>query len=115
MCYIRSVPRRPIVEEDHPELLDTIVNIALFGGSADARRRSELVRNSKTLADLHVELQAQGINISKSRTYLRLLPRNCLTVEGKKHINTVPVKLCRAQADARQEHPNGTFCTASMR
>lgn len=87
----------------------------MFGGAADARRRSELVRSCKTLADLHAELQARGINISKSGTYLRLLPRNCLSVEGKKHVSTVPVKLCRAQADARKEHPDGKFCTASIR
>lgn len=87
----------------------------MFGGAADERRRSELVRSCKTLSDLNEELQKQGFQISRSGTYLRLLPRNSHTTEGKRHVTTVPVKLCRAQADSRKSHPDGKFCTASIR
>lgn len=112
---LREEQGRPPLDIDQPELLKTIIEIAMFGGAADNRRRTELVRSCKTLKDLHTELQSQGFSISKSGTYLRLLPRKSHTLEGKRHVNTVPVKLCRAQADARKEHLDGKFCIASIR
>lgn len=87
----------------------------MFGAAADSRRRSEMIRSCKSLDDLHMELTNLGINISRSATYIRLLPRNSHTEEGKRHINTVPIKLCRAQTDARKPHRDGKFCTASIR
>lgn len=104
-----------MLEINQPELLKTIAEIAMFGGAADDRRRSELIRSCKTLHDLHTELQAQDFVISQSATYLRLLPRNSHTNEGKRHVTTVPVKLCRASADERKAHRDGKFCTASIR
>lgn len=97
------------------ELLNAIINIAMFGGAADSRRRTELVRSCKTLQDLHAELQAQGFKISQSGTYIRLLPQNSSTIEGKNHVNSISVKLCRAQAEMRKDHCDGKFCTASIR
>lgn len=87
----------------------------MFGGATDDRRRSELIRSCKTLDDLHTALQAQGFTLSRSATYLRLLPRNSFSNEGKRHVTTVPVKLCQANADARKPHVDGKFCTASIR
>lgn len=86
----------------------------MFGGAADSRRRTELIRSCKTLKDLHTELEARGFIISPSGASLRLVPRNCSTIEGKIHINTVPVKMCRAQTEMRNDHCNGKFCTASI-
>lgn len=113
--HFREAPGRPRIEDDQPELLKAIIDIAMFGGAADSRRRTELIRSCKTLKDLHCELEAQGFTISRSGTYLRLLPRDSRTAEGKKHIMTVPVKLCRAQADMKKTHSDGKFCTASIR
>lgn len=79
----RSAPGRPRLEEQQTELLITIVDLAMFGASAEERRRS----------DLHEKLKEHGFQISKSGTYLRLLPRNYTTLEGKRHVVTVPVKL----------------------
>lgn len=115
LFQFREEPGRPRLEVDQPELLQTISRIAMFGGAADERRRSELVRSCHTLAGLTKELQELGFQISESGTYLRLLPRNSHTTEGKRHVVTVPVKLCRAQSDARKPHPDGKFCAASIR
>lgn len=87
----------------------------MHGGGADDRRRSELVRSCKSLSDLKAELEKCGYTISRSATYLRLLPRNSHTEEGKRHVRAVPVKLCKAQADARKPHKDGKFCTASIK
>lgn len=87
----------------------------MFGGSAKSRRRSELVRSCKSLTDLQEKLQEQGFHISRTATYLRLLLRNSHSREGARHVNTVKVKLCRAEADERKVHSDGKFCTASIR
>ncbi|KAH9642643.1 hypothetical protein HF086_008256 [Spodoptera exigua] len=69
----RSAPGRPRLEEQQPQLLKTIVDLAMFGASAEERRRSEIVRSCRTLTDLHEKLKEHGFQISKSGTYLRLL------------------------------------------
>lgn len=96
---IRSNPGRPRLEVVQHELLNAITKIALHGGSADIRHRSETIRTCKTLDQLRANLVEMGLTISRSANNLRLLPRNSATNEGKRHIQTVPVKLSRPQAD----------------
>ncbi|KAJ1531396.1 hypothetical protein ONE63_000077 [Megalurothrips usitatus] len=55
-----------------------------------------------------------NFSISRTSSYRRLIPRNSATVEGKRHINTVPVKLCRAQADRYRDHQDQHFCRATI-
>lgn len=111
----RSAPGRPRLEEQQPQLLKTIVDLAMFGASAEERRRSEIVRSCRTLTDLHEKLKEHGFQISKSGTYLRLLPRNYTTLEGKRHVVTVPVKLSRPEADHHKAHVDQHFCVATIR
>ena len=84
---------RPRIEKDHPELLKANVDIAVIGSSADKRRRTEKIRTIKTVDELHEELTNLGFDLSRSGTYLRRIPQNSSTSEGKRHIVTVPVKL----------------------
>lgn len=111
----RSGPGRPRLEEQQPLLLKTIVDLAMFGASAEERRRSEIVRSCRTLNDLHEKLNEHGFQISRSSTYLRLLPRNYTTLEGKRHVVTVPVKLSRPEADHHKAHIDQHFCVATIR
>lgn len=111
----RDGPGRPRLEESQPQLLKTIVELAMFGASAEERRRCEIVRSCRTLGDLHTRLIEQGFNISRSGTYIRLLPRRYNTVEGKRHVTTVPVKLSRPEADHHKAHPDQHFCTSTIR
>lgn len=111
----RSAPGRPRLEEQQPLLLKTIVDLAMFGASAEERRRSEIVRSCRTLTDLHEKLKELGFEISRSGTYLRLLPRNYTTMEGKRHVVTVPVKLSRPEADHHKAHVDQHFCVATIR
>lgn len=106
---------RPRLEETQPELLKVITDLAMFGAAAHDRRREESVRSCRTLSQLHEQLIEIGFEISRSATYLRLIPRNQKTLEGRKHVVTVPVKLCRADSDLHKGHADQPFCTASIR
>lgn len=112
---IRESSGRPRLEYNQPELLEVLAEIAKFGGCADDKRRSEMIRSCKTLSDLTEHLNLAGYSLSRSATYLRLLPRNVNTIEGKKHVKTVPVKLSRATTDLHKSHLDSKFCTASIR
>lgn len=112
---LRAEPGRPRLEEKQPELLNTIIELAMFGASAEERRRCEVLRSCRTLTDLHARLIELGYQISRSGTYIRLLPRRYTTLEGKRHVITVPVKLSRPEADHHKEHSDQQFCIATIR
>ena len=112
---LRKEPGCPRLEESQPELLNTIVELAMFGASAEERRRCEIMRTCRTLSDLYTRLQELGFNISRSGIYIRLLPKRYNTLEGKRHVTTVPVKLSRPEADHHKAHPDQHFCTSTVR
>ncbi|CAM4979531.1 unnamed protein product [Rotaria socialis] len=112
--FRREVPHRPSLEIDQPALLQTILDIAAPFAGADGRRRSDTLCSIKTLDDLCEELEKRGLHISRSSAYLRLLPRRSNTVEGKRHVNTVPVKLVRAQNMGRKKHIDSHFSAATI-
>lgn len=111
---MRTFSGRPRIEDDQPELLKTIVEIAIHGSAAHDKRREELYRSVKTLTELLEELKDSGFKISRSATYLRLIPRRSNTEEGKRHVETVPVRLCRAQNDFHEKHADSAFATAAI-
>lgn len=43
------------------------------------------------------------------------MPRNTATLEGKKHVTTVPVKLIRAQNSLRKSHQDTHFAAATVK
>lgn len=106
---------RPRIEDDQPEFLRVIAEIGTFGASAGPRRRTENVRSCKTLEGMHKKLLEMGYTYCKTTTYYRLLGRNRNSIEGKRHVVTVPVKLCQAQTDLHKEHPDQQFCLATIR
>ncbi|OWR48344.1 hypothetical protein KGM_205865 [Danaus plexippus plexippus] len=75
----RDGPGRPRLEKEQSELLKTISDLALFGASAEERRRCEIVRTVHTLSEFTNKLSELGFNISRSATYIRLLPRRANT------------------------------------
>ena len=106
---------RPNLESTQPGLLETIINIATYGNAVDGRRRTELIHTIKTLDDLVAVLKNYfGYNVSRSAIYLRLIPRRIDSIEGKKHIYTVPVKLMKAQNSAHKEHMDSKFAAATI-
>ena len=109
-----SAKGRPLKITDEDLLRKTIIEIAIGGSAVDEKRRSEMIRTVKTLDDLTAALQRQGIQLSRSSFYLRLIPSNSTTCEGKRHVKTVPVKLARSENSAHQQHPDTQFAHATI-
>lgn len=106
---------RPRLEVKQPLLLQAIIDLAMHGSAAHEKRRSEVYRSIATLDELTEQLKKDGFQISRSGVYLRLLPWRSSSLEGKRHVFTVPVKLIRAQNDLHSKHIDGPFFTATFR
>lgn len=110
---MRDGPGRPRLEENQPELLKAIVDIAVSGRSDEEKQKADKIRSCKTLDSLHQELLKAGFSISRSATYLRLQPQNSNTREGKRHVATVPVTLNDAK-EQQKGHPDQDFCATTL-
>ena len=95
-----------------PGLLEAIKEISLRGAGAHERRRAETLNSCRTLDELTRELKTLGFNLSRSGVYLRLIPRNWKTTEGKRHITRANVKLKRAENEEHRQHPDAKFAKA---
>ncbi len=62
---------RPPIEEDCPDLLQIIEEIAKVGGAADDNRRSQAIRPCLTLDDLREKIKERGYDIKRSTLYYR--------------------------------------------
>ncbi|KAJ8677746.1 hypothetical protein QAD02_013533 [Eretmocerus hayati] len=94
---------RPSLDTIHPDLHDTIIEIASFGAAAHGRRHTNEFRAARTLDDLRDMLNTRlGINVSRNAVYLRLLPP--LNDEHKSHPDTrfciTPLRYLEALASA---------------
>ena len=88
---IRNKPGKPRLEVDQPLLLKAIIDIAVRGSAAHEKRQADIYRSIKTLDDLTQQLKNDGFNMSRSGVYIRLLPKRSTSIEGKRHVSTVPV------------------------
>ncbi|XP_037030801.1 uncharacterized protein LOC119070532 [Bradysia coprophila] len=111
---IRNSTGRPRLEVEQPELLKTIIAIAIHGSASHDKRREDMFRSIRTLTELKEKLNDEGFQISRAATYLRLLPRRSNTQEGKRHVTTVPVRLCKTQNDLHAQHTDSSFATISI-
>ena len=111
----RSKTGRPRIEDDHPLFLKAIVDIAMHGAAAHERRRSEIYRSIKTLDDLTKQLNDDGFKLKRGAVYTRLLPKRATSLEGKRHVTTVPVKLIKAQNDQHSNHIDQWFCSSTIK
>ena len=99
------------MEENQEGLIEAFLDLATHGSAADERRSTDKLRTIKTLDELNSELRNRGYEISRSALYTRFLPRNSNSLEGKRHIKTVPVKLVKAQNDQHARHTDTEFWT----
>lgn len=112
---IRDNSGRPRIEVDQPNLLKDILAIATVGAACSDKRRDDLFRTVKTLDDLKSAVDSLGYKISRSALYYRLLPKNARTQEGKKHVNTVPVRLVRPENNLRKGHKDRMFAAETFK
>ena len=61
------------------------------------------------------QLNKDGFSIKRSGVYLRLIPRRSNSLQGQRHVQTLPVRLISAQNDQYAKHIDGPFCTATIR
>ena len=106
---------RPRIECDQPNILSDILQIATIGAACGDKRREDMYRTAKTLDDLHGHITSLGYRVSRSGLYLRLEPRNQNTSQGKKHVQTLPVKLVRPQNNLRKGHSDRMFAAESFK
>ncbi|KAF2890364.1 hypothetical protein ILUMI_15809 [Ignelater luminosus] len=76
---------RPPIEKEQEGLQEAILNLVYYGASANDRRRSEILKCAKTVDEL--------------------------LADGRRHVNTVPVKLIRPSNSLRKEH----FCAGQIK
>lgn len=86
-----NLSEKAALEENESGLLQVICDIATHGSSAADRRRSEVLRTCKTLDELHARLVEDGFCISRTSTNRKLIPKYSGSIEGKRHVTTVPV------------------------
>lgn len=60
--FQRESGGRPFLEFDHPGIIDTILDIVQATTATDDHRRSQILRTTRTLDDLHLELSNIGYN-----------------------------------------------------
>ena len=77
---------------------------------SDLRRRSSIIRTRISLDYLCSQLKKRKFNIKPTTTYLRLIPKRVNTRQGKRHVETVPVKLVRAENNKIEKHDDARFC-----
>ena len=69
----RPIIGRPPIEEECPDLLQIIEEIAKVGGAADDNRRSQAIRPCLTLDDLREKIKERGYDIKRSTLYYRYI------------------------------------------
>ncbi|CAF1535329.1 unnamed protein product, partial [Didymodactylos carnosus] len=108
---------RPSTEEQCPDLLKIIEEIARCGGATDNNRRSEQYRPCLTLEDLRETIKQRGYDIKQTTSYYRLVPRRAASIDGRRHVRTVPVRLRSAAQtnDPVNNHEDTHFATATIR
>ncbi|KAF2890590.1 hypothetical protein ILUMI_15583 [Ignelater luminosus] len=76
-------------------------------------------RLKSEIADLTLKIKKLqdfvSYNISRTELYYRLIPRNVSTKDGRRHVNTVPVKLIRPSNSLRKEHEDTHFCAGQIK
>ena len=112
--FNRKTTGRPRKDVDQPELLSAIVRVVEASSAADDRRRCEHLCSVKTLDDLHSELKQLGFDLSRSAAYLRLLPQRADSREGKRHVQTVKVKLVQPENSMRKKNSDHMFAKSFM-
>ncbi|KAF2890869.1 hypothetical protein ILUMI_15304, partial [Ignelater luminosus] len=63
----------------------------------------------------HNNIIFSGYNISRTALYYRSISRNVSTKDGRRHVNTLPVRLIRPSNSLRKEHEDTHFCAGPIK
>ena len=106
---MRETIGRPPIETDQPGLLEAICDIVQGSSAADDKRRSEILRTTRTLSDLVGKLSDIGYILSRTTAYYRLMPSSVKTRDGRRHVRIVPVRLLRPERNLRKKNKDRMF------
>ncbi|XP_055542900.1 uncharacterized protein LOC129728479 [Wyeomyia smithii] len=95
--------------------MSAIIDIAQYGSSAQEKRQYEQLRTVKTLDELDESLKELNFTMSRTYVYYRLMPKRCDSIEAKRHIKTVPVRLILAKNDHHKFHQDTRFCASTIK
>ncbi|KAJ8677083.1 hypothetical protein QAD02_012870, partial [Eretmocerus hayati] len=105
---------RSWLECDQKGMIEALRDILGHFGSAADKRRAPSVRAASSLDSAVEILHDMNYEISWSTLYSRMIPRDSTAIEGRRHVKTCPIKLCRARNDHHEGHPDQNFCRASI-
>ena len=91
----------PRVDDDQPMLLKSIVYIAMYGSASHEKNKFDIYRTIKTLDELTTQPNKNGFTIKRSRIYLRLMPKRSNSLQGQRHVQTVPVSSSELKTTTR--------------
>ncbi|CAF0991460.1 unnamed protein product [Didymodactylos carnosus] len=111
----RPAVGRPPIEEECPDLLSIIEEIARVGSHPADLRRADQMRPCLTLDDLRDKIKQRGYDIKRSSLYYRLMPRGSTGQDGKRHVRSVPVRLRKAPPEEPAKHEDACFANATIR
>eukprot|EP00731_Ephydatia_muelleri_P025821 Em0017g904a len=77
------------------------------------KRKAKRGEQAEFVVHVDEQLNDDGFNIHRGGVYHRLIPKRSSSLEGKRHVTTVPVKLIRAQNDSHAKHVDQTFCVST--
>ena len=101
--------------------ISAIAKIAITGSAVHEYRHSEVMGTVKTLdqltAALHITaaLHSKAFYLRLSSIYLPLIPQNVRSIEGKRHVNTAPVKLLCSENFKHSSHVGAMFARSTIR
>ena len=75
----------------------------------DSRRRTDILDACHIIDDLCAALLKECYIMRRNALYFRLAPRRSNTSEGKRHIETVSVKIRSAKNNLRSRHQDANF------
>ncbi|CAF0874627.1 unnamed protein product [Rotaria sordida] len=100
-------------ENDCPNLIQIIAEIACIGGVSDDSNKGKKRLSLESLQDA---IKVRGYEIRKSSLYYRLMPQRALGQDGKKHVLTVPVRLRKMQGiEPLPKYEDSHFTAASWK
>ena len=114
ICISNPVGRPPLTVTNE-NLLEDIISLVQPKALAESKRNSRIISTPMTLNKLHEELTKKGHKLTPSGLYNYILPKRANTREGKRHKNSVAVKLACAKDDGRKKHVAARYCHSLTR
>ena len=96
------------------EFTSAIAKILITGSAAHGGQRSEVIRKVKTLDQLTAALCSEGFDLRRSSFYPQLISRNVCSIEGKRHVDTSPVKLLRLENSKHSSRVGAMFASSTI-